>query len=368
MKKILCIAGGAFVWGSEIVTLNILKGLKQKGHSVSCLTSGWNDGRFHKHLQSIGIPYKSTKLGWLYLRKPLWTLDTLLHLPVGLIQSIKILRQVPHDLIYTNSYRQISLLSPWIDKPIFYHVHDPHSKDRQFRWLLPKIDPKIKTYVAVSDFIRQDLIAAGIRPGKITVIYNGVEIPKNSSLPLPSFCKPLTLGIVGQIITRKGHEDAIEALAFLKQSGYEELRLFIVGKGNPLFEQKLKELIKERALSEKVIWRGFHHSLQEIYNGIGVLLAPTRNAEPFGLIAVEANSFKIPAIVSNKGGFPETVQHQYNGLIVPPNDPQSLAQAIAFFLNNPDAISLMGENGYKNVRNKFSLEVMQNNVAALLEE
>lgn len=366
MKKVFCISGGSYIGGAEKVTLNVLSGLKNKGHEIFCLTNSWNDGDFHQRLQEMEIPYKAIKLGWLYLRKPLWTLDTLLHLPHALAEGRKALRQVPHDLIYTNSYRQISLLAPWISKPVFFHVHDPHAQDRQFRWLLARIDPKIKTYIAVSDFVRRDLIEAGVKAEKIKVIYNGVEIPERLPVRRHSSRNPLTLGIVGQVIPRKGHEDVIEALSLLNRQGKNNFRLIIAGKGDAGFEQMLKNLIQESGLTEKVAWRGFQRSLCKIYEDIDLLLAPTRNAEPFALIALEANSLRIPCIVSNMGGFIESIQHQYNGLVVPPNDPREIAATIGFFLENPETLKQMGENGYRNVKDKFSLEMMQKKVRALL--
>ena len=60
-KRLLVFANGNYIFGAERVTIDILKGLKERGYSIHCIVSGWNDGNFIKYLQNIGIEYTVIK-------------------------------------------------------------------------------------------------------------------------------------------------------------------------------------------------------------------------------------------------------------------------------------------------------------------
>lgn len=356
MKKILAISGGSYIGGAEIVTLQVLDGLQKKGNSIFCLTNGWNDGDFHHRLEAIGITYQAIKLGWFYLKKPLWTADTLFHLPTALAQGRQVLKTTPHDLIYATSYRQLLLLYPFIKKPIILHVHDPLGRDRNSRWIIRWLDGKITTYIAVSEFIKRDLMNGGVNKNKIRVVHNGIDIHPSPSPNHIQDAEKVILGIAGQIIPRKGHQDAIEALWILVDKGYTNFQLYIVGKGDLNFIAELKQMISTYQLEPYVAWRGFQHSLPEIYKGINILLAPTRTPEPFGMIAIEANSLGIPVIASKTGGLPEIITHGWNGWLVKPGAPEELAATLVQAIEQKCLIKEYGRNGYRMVQENFSTE------------
>ncbi len=347
------------------MTLDVLAGLKRAQNTIHCLTGGWNDGDFHQRLRDMDVSYESVKLGWLFVSKPFWTLGSLWHLPYALFKSRQAILSHSYDVIYTNSYRQITLLYPWLKRPVFFHAHNAHEHDRQFKWLLPLIDRKITTYVAVSESIREDLITCGVNPHKIALIYNGVDIVDQAVAAPRDPTQTMTFGIVGQVGPWKGHEDVIQALSLLQRQGRNDFRLLITGKGDIDFEGHLKNMIAAHGLGKHIVWRGFKRSLTDIYAGIDVLLAPARSTEAFGLVAAEANALGIPAIVSRVGGLTEIIRHQYNGLIVSPGDPHDLADAMAMFLDHPALLEQLGRNGYKNTRDNFSLRRMQESFSAL---
>ena len=213
-KKILAIIGGTYIFGLEKVSIDVLEGLKKKGHTLHCMVSGWNDGDFIKQLNTIQIPYTAIKLGWYYITKLLWSLDSLVHYPKAIIDFINLKRRIKPELIYIYSYRQIMLLYPFFNNNIIYHVQDPNAESKQARFFLKMIDKKVKSYIAPSNYIKEDLIKCGIAANKIQLIYNGTEI-------LPAIDEEanekFTIGIIGQIIERKGHLQLIEALHILHQ-------------------------------------------------------------------------------------------------------------------------------------------------------
>ena len=175
----------------------------------------------------------------------------------------------------------------------------------------------------------------------------------------------LTIGIVGQVIERKGHIGLLQAISLLVKKGLD-IQLIIVGDGDSVFTAKVKMLIADLGLVPKITWRGFKKNLEEIYKGIDVLVAPTIPPEPFGLIVIEANMLGIPVIASNKGGFKETVTNGENGFLVEPEDAEQMAGRIEYFYTHRDAIETMGKKGHENVVQNFNQKIMIKKIDNLL--
>ena len=364
-KRLLVIAGGTYIFGAEKVTLAVLEGLKEKGYQMNVLISGWNDGSFAKALQNLNINFYKLKLGWYYTSKILWSLDSLIHYPGAVLRFIGLQKKISHDFVYIISFRQVILLWPFFKKNIIYHIHDPYSNSKQARFFLKMIDKKVVRYIAVSDFIKQDLIKCGISPMKIEVIHNGVAVEKNVNIE-PIESEDLKIGIVGQVIPRKGHEDVIEALKILTDKGFNNIIVKIVGNGDAEFEKKLKVSIAGYGLQNKFYWEGFKNSRNEIFAGIDIVIVPTRNDEPFALVPLEANALSKLAIVSDRGGFPEMIVDGYNGFIVKSNSSEQIAKKIEEILLNKEMRITMGKNGATRVSQYFTTEIMNEKVHQLI--
>ena len=86
--------------------------------------------------------------------------------------------------------------------------------------------------------------------------------------------------------------------------------------------------------------------LPQYYAASDVLVLPSKDmSEGFGLTLLEANATGKPVIASNVGGIPSVVKNGYNGLLVQPNDPKALANAIVRLERNPREARAMGRNG-----------------------
>lgn len=364
-KKILVIAGGSYVSGAEKVTLDVLEGFKGYGHTIHCMVSGWNDGDFISRVQALNIPYTAIKLGWYYTSKLLWSLDSLVHYPKAIWDFVQLKRKYKPDFVYTISFRQIVLLYPFFKKNIIYHVHDPNSHSKQSKFCLKLIDKKVKKYIAVSNFIKEDLIKCGLTANKIEVVYNGIEI-----LPLPiqqqQYQGVFNIGLVGQVIPRKGHLVAIDALNSLAKQGLA-IQLLIVGAGDASFEKEVRAKIEHLHLQDKVFWKGFVKDPYEIYASLDAVIAPTLNEEPFGLMACEANMLAIPAIVSNRGGLQEIVEDDYNGYTFNVSDTDELASKILLLYKNRTKGRQLGMNGREKVCRLFTKSKMNQCIEQIIQ-
>src|SRR5258708_3698252 len=106
-KRILVIAAGNYISGAEKITLDVIRGFKENGYLVHCMVSGWNDGNFIRKLNELNIDYTVIKLGWYYVSKVMWSLDSLVHYPRAVWNFVKLKKNIKPDLVYTISYRQI---------------------------------------------------------------------------------------------------------------------------------------------------------------------------------------------------------------------------------------------------------------------
>jgi glycosyltransferase involved in cell wall biosynthesis len=98
---------------------------------------------------------------------------------------------------------------------------------------------------------------------------------------------------------------------------------------------------------------------------MNVLVLPSAQPEPLGDVMMEAMAMKIPVIATNIGGPPEVVQDGITGFLVPPSDPEALADKIELLMNNPKLGERLGQAGPNRVMERFSMEEMIRSIEAL---
>ena len=79
----------------------------------------------------------------------------------------------------------------------------------------------------------------------------------------------------------------------------------------------------ELGVIELVRWHEFVPDRRDIYGNLDVCVMPSRTAEPFGLSALEAGFFGLPSVVTRRGGLPEIIEHEVNGLVVEAERPEN---------------------------------------------
>jgi len=147
-----------------------------------------------------------------------------------------------------------------------------------------------------------------------------------------------------------GLDIAIKAFANLN------VELTIIGKGS--LENYLKKLANLCKAKVKFITEGIEHQkLPAIYNDYLFFVAPSR-VEAQGVAMCEAMACGLPIIATNVGGIPEFVIDEYNGLLVPPNDPLSLRLAVMRILKNDTLYNVLSENARRFVVNNLSHKII----------
>ena len=183
--------------------------------------------------------------------------------------------------------------------------------------------------------------------GDYTIIPNGVDIEHfNPDVPpIDEYCDgKLNILFVGRMEKRKGVGYLIEAYQRVKQE-LPNSRLIIVGPGSRL-RKKYEKMVEKKGLKDIVfIGQVNFPDLPRYYKTATVFCAPATGFESFGIVLLEAMAVGKPIVATNIEGYAGIVEHQVEGLLVPPKDDRKLAEALISLLNNKSLQEQMGARG-----------------------
>ena len=352
-NKILVFIGGSYISGLEIVTLHLIGELKKEGHEIRCIVNGWNDGMILKELQKMEVPFDEAKLGWLYLTKPGWTIDSLVHLPGAYLKCGKILAAFDPDIVHFCNYASVILLAPLLKhRACVYNLQEPHEPNRKNLFIYRLLNRRIKIFTAVSRYIEQVLLNVGIPKDKIRLVYNGV--PAIERLPGRASPDIFAFGIIGQVVPWKGHTTLVDAVKLLKSSGLPPFKVKIFGNDKTEYAAALRRHIEETGTETYFAWEGFVQDQDSIYGQVDAVIVPSLSEEPCSLTILESMMRGKSLIVSDRGGNPELVEDKKTGLIFKADDPVRLADCIRLFLERAPSTLPMGERAHEKALDSFT--------------
>jgi glycosyltransferase involved in cell wall biosynthesis len=357
---LLFLCGGSYVSGMEVVELAVMRGLAARGHRVHAVVSGWNDGDFIGRLDAAGVPHTVAFTGKIALRRPAWMADTLRHLPGARRAVRRLVRDLRPDLVVACNRDALVLLAGVFGRvPVVYHTHELLSPT----WTA-RVARRAGRFVAVSAFVRDRLVADGVAADRVDVVHNGVDHAGPRADPRRD--GPPVVGICGQVGAWKGHDDLVDALALLSARGLP-FRLRIYGSGDAAYVAELHDRIDRHGLTGHVEWMGFERDPDRMYAGLDVLAVPSRVEETFGMTLAEAGARGLPAVAARVGGIPEVVVDGVTGLLVPPEAPGALADALEGLLADPARRDEMGGAARERVEAYFLTEHMVDRFEAAVQ-
>jgi glycosyltransferase involved in cell wall biosynthesis len=185
--------------------------------------------------------------------------------------------------------------------------------------------------IGVSEGVKQHLINQGIKPERISAIYNGVDIPHDLLRKAEARNKfgismdAIVFGTVSRLTPLKGIEFSIRAFAEIHQAIPSSVYL-LVGDGDR--SEEYKQLAIELGIQDCVLFLGYQAKVFEPLAAMDIFLFPSLK-EAMGISVVEALAVGLPVVSSNVGGLPEVVTANV-GSLVPPEDSVAMArEAIA---------------------------------------
>lgn len=356
----LIVCGAGYVSGKEIMALELGNGLAQSDNSVSFVTSFWNDGDFVNRLKRLGMLVDILPIGFIsatLTRECLrMTAEQMWRWPELLTRYSRLLRRCkPQNVIHTN-WHHLLLLLPFLrpERDLFWlheFVPDLPQYCRVFKWF----ERRIGTFVCVSHAVAKSLRQIGIERSKICVVHNGLTDPSESMDSAPRSSGQFRIGIVGQIGAWKGHDDLLEAFA-LVFGRYPGTELHIFGKGDIRYKSELIRKSIALGIAKQIKWNDFVIDRSLIYPDLDVCVVPSRSQDPLPTTALEAGFFSTPAVVTRRGGLPEIIEHEINGLVVETGSPVEIAAALCRLIEQPAFRSLLARNARARAVERFGRE------------
>jgi len=217
--------------------------------------------------------------------------------------------------------------------------------------------------ITISEGIREVLLSEGVSPARMTCVHSAVDTAAYDRDCDPGWFRAefgiapgeRALGVIAQLIPRKGHRHLFQALPAVLRS-HPDCKILLFGRG-PL-EPELRKLTEEDPqLHDHVRWCGFRNDLARILPCLYAVIHPAE-MEGLGVSLLQAAAAGVPVIASAAGGIPEIVRDGVNGRLIPPRDPSTLAAAIEQLLDDADGARRMGEAGKRIANETFSIEAM----------
>ena len=187
--------------------------------------------------------------------------------------------------------------------------------------------------------------------------------------------EPLILQL-GRMVPRKGVENVIRGLGRLRRQHAIAARLLVVGgeteDADPAITPeigRLQVITTEENVADIVSFVGRRgRDLLRYYYSAADLFVTTPWYEPFGITPVEAMACGTPVIGSNVGGIKFTVRDGENGYLVPPGNPDAIAERIAHLYRNPKLLSVLSRQAIRRANDLFTWQRVTGAVADLYEE
>ncbi len=215
--------------------------------------------------------------------------------------------------------------------------------------------PKIRVHT-VSHFLKEQMLRAGYSADLIEVIHLPVNVggypQSNSHTDNPRFL------YLGRIVPSKGWHWMLKAVKDLEM----DIHLDIAGTGDD--SEKLLQCIKDYALESRVTFHGWQKpdSVKQLISNSTAIIVPSVWHEPAGFVLLEGMASAKPIIASRVGGIPEVIEDGINGILVPPGDVTSLIRAITRLGTDTQYAQKLGMQGYKDVKEKYTLAIHMNSL------
>jgi glycosyltransferase involved in cell wall biosynthesis len=339
----------------------LLKGLRDRGHEAELVSA--EGSALGEHARAAGIPVHSTSRG--FFRVPA-------------AQKIRgLLRSGKFDLVHANEAHAVTAvwLALWGQRKT---LRVPFVISRRVGYPIGKSALAQARYraaariVAISRWSAERVSRSGIPAEKLTIVYEGVELPPRPSAQRRAEARsrfgvaqdePL-LGCVGALSPDKGQEWLIRALAKLRKK-FPSAKLLLAGTGP--CRERLQKLAREAGVGDAVIFAGFISDLESVYAALDVFLLPSF-FEALSNALMSAMAYAIPSVAFNLGGPAEIIEDGTSGLLVEPANVEALCAAIAKILDDAALASSTGENGRQRIEQDFSADKMVGEILRVYEK
>lgn len=362
MEGRICFFNSARIWGGgEKWHLEAAGVLHRNGHNVLLVANG--QGQLYKRAVAQGIPAVALDVRNLSFLNPF-----------KLLKTRSLFRRHHVDVVVMNLPADLKLAgvaAKWagVEKIIYRRGSAiPIRSTRLNRWLLGTV---VTAIIANSNETRNTILQRDPRitnPGKIRVIYNGIDVKHYDGLPSDPLYErrpgEIVIGNAGRLSFQKGQDLLLQAAALLERQGLD-FKLLVAGEGR--LRQELEQQAVRLGITHRVAFLGFVENIKAFMESLDIFALPSR-WEGFGYALAEAMASAKPIVAFEVSSNPELVEDGVTGTLVPRDDVAGMARAILELARAPELRRAFGSAGRQRVAQKFDFETNLRQVSALLHE
>ena len=363
-SSVIFLTAAASGYGAENALFDLIRSFSKDIEPIVLVPE---PGPLVDSLTGLGIQYKIVPFTILD-RKYFHPLRILVYKASALMSTlrlIKVFRQLKPVLIHTNNVlilpgafaaKMFGIPHVWHIREVIegHHIHPLLWKI--WRWIILTFSARV---ICISSAVQKQF---GDNK-KTVVIHDGIDTqlfrPQRVSRPK----KVITIGIVGRLEhRRKGQDTFIEAARIALESR-KDLLFVIVGHEREDIadrERSLHETVQRHGLTKKIEFRGLvpREQMVRVMQELDVLVLCSKQPEGLGIVLLEAMACGKAVISFAEGGPLDVIKDHVNGLLVPPQNVQKLAEAILEVAENHKLRKSLGVEGGKTVERSFRSEMM----------
>ncbi|MBU0679637.1 MAG: glycosyltransferase [Verrucomicrobia bacterium] len=358
--------------GAERSLLTTVEGLRERG--AECLVVVPEDGPLSREFRTLNVqvavlPYVTWLGPWYPRATRVKRLGRNLH---AAWQLAGIVRSRGFDLVYTNTMVMNvgAIAALFARRPHIWHIREFGWEDHGVLYELGEklslriADMLTKVFVTNSQAVA-DKYARFIPPTKLRTVYQGVEV---LSAPLPAGYernKAYRCVLVGALHEGKKQEDAVRAVASLREAGME-IELLLVGGGrHSPYVNLLEGLVDELRLKDCVRFTGAVGNSFPFMESADVVLVCSR-CEAFGRVTIEGMLAGKPVIATSSGGTPELIEDNVTGLLYEPGNDDELAAKIEWLHDHASEASNIGARAKSWATDRFTTKQYRDEIFDIL--
>lgn len=343
--------------GVETATLDLAKYLIRLGHKTVVVS---NSGELLKDFESCGAIHYQLPVH----RKSLFT-------AVKMVERLEeIIKKEEITVVHAQSRvpAWIAYFAARKTKTVFITTcHGYYSKH-----IFSKVMGWGKRVIAISNVIARHMIDDFcVLHERIKLIPSGIDLEKFRQMPIDARKKDqLNVGIIGRLTPLKGHLYFIKAMAKVVKV-IPNVKIWIVGdapSSKEAYKEQLQILVKRLGLTNNTEFLGNQKDIPTVISHLDCLALATTVPEAFGRVIIEAQACKVPVVATRVGGVVDIIEDEKTGLLVPPADPESMAQSVLKILKNPELAHNLAQNAYIKVKEEYSAQLMAERILDVYKE
>jgi phosphatidylinositol alpha-mannosyltransferase len=254
----------------------------------------------------------------------------------------------------------------WAGAPVVGTFHAYADRARLFSAAAPFLRPvwdRLAARLAVSR-AAAEFVELRFGGQLVRIVPNGADVDLFAKAEPADLPEGRRILFVNRLDPRKGFQVMVEAFGSIAAEEPEAL-LVVAGDGA---EREAVERLAPPARDRVVMLGNVPHAeLPPYHAACEVFCAPAVGRESFGIVLVEAMAAGLPVVASEIPGYREVVRHRVEGILVPPRDPEDLAEAVLALLRDPVRGRALGEAGRERAR-RYSWDVVVAEIEAIYRE